>query len=72
MPLKDSVRWFKCKYCGREYQMFERADGTLIAFPDGYPIAIHGEQELMNHVRQKHRAYIRGGVGKSFVKITAP
>lgn len=54
MLLKDSARIFKCKYCGREYQMFERADGTLVTYPDKYPWPVHGEPELMSHIRSRH------------------
>lgn len=56
MPIKDALRRFKCKYCGKEFTMFNRSDGELIFYPDNYPWACHGEPELTSHVRMEHKA----------------
>lgn len=55
MSIKDSIRKFRCKYCGQEFTMFERNNGDLIFYPDKFPWACHGELELCSHLRSNHR-----------------
>ena len=55
MPIKDAIRIFTCKYCGKEFKMFIRSNGELITFPDNYPWPIHGEFELTDHIRRDHK-----------------
>lgn len=56
MTLKDSIRLFRCKKCGKEYTMFEKANGNLVYFPKFAVWPIHGEFELVEHLRDSHNS----------------
>ena len=55
MPIKDSLRIFKCKYCNKEFSLFERANGELIFYSDNTPWPIHGKFVLQDHLKTCHR-----------------
>lgn len=55
MPIKDIIRIYECKYCKKKFTMFERPNGELVYFPENVMWPVHGEFELTDHVRNKHR-----------------
>ena len=54
MPIKDAARCFRCKYCGKEFTLFENSKGKLIFYPENVMWPVHGDLELIDHLRSKH------------------
>ena len=54
MSIKDAARRFRCKYCGKEFTLFVNSKGKLIFYPKNVMWPVHGELELIDHLRSKH------------------
>jgi len=55
VPIKDAIKTCKCKFCGKEFTMFQDERGELIFFPENTTRPAWGYLELMDHVRTQHR-----------------
>lgn len=55
MPVKDVIHVFKCKFCDQKFTMFDGPTGGLIYFPANVMWPVHGEFELVDHIRNEHR-----------------
>ena len=55
MPVKDVIHVFQCKFCGKKFTMFDSPNGELVYFPENVMWPIHGEFELVDHIRNAHR-----------------
>ena len=54
MPIKDIIHTYECKYCKQKWTMFDAPDGTLLYFPQNTIRPVHGEWELVYHLKHKH------------------
>ena len=55
MPVKDVIHVFQCKFCDKKFTMFDSPKGGLIYFPANVMWPVHGEFELIDHIRNEHR-----------------
>ena len=55
MPIKDIMRTYICKHCGKSFVMFKDPDGKLIYYPDNVMWPTHGDFELISHMKNAHR-----------------
>lgn len=57
MPIKDIMHTYECKYCKKKFVMFDKPNGELLYFPENVMWPVHGDLELMAHLRSQHRHY---------------
>lgn len=54
MPIKDIIHVCECKFCKQKWTMFDSSDGGLLYFPEKTIRPVHGEYELLYHLKHKH------------------
>lgn len=54
MPVKDAIRTYTCKYCGKKFTMFRDSKGEIIFFPENTVRAAYGKYELNAHIKEEH------------------
>ena len=54
MPIKDIMHLYECKFCKKKWTMFDGPDKKLLYFPDNTIRPVHGEYELLYHLKHQH------------------